>query len=89
MEGINLERKTGRIDPADPKGHKTALCLPRTPHHSAGMPGDHSGLRHPLPAPLAGAAGGSSEPPPASLGRGPEALGRLANGGGVEEPLPV
>ena len=88
-QGIDLERKTGGMDPADPTGHKTALCLPRTPRHAAGMFGDHPGVRQPLPAPLAGAAGGSSEPPPASLDRGPEALGRLAHGGGVKEPLPV
>ena len=53
------------------------------------MSGDHPGLRRPLPAPLAGKAGRSPEPAPASLGPGPEALGRLAGGGGVEEPLPV
>ena len=84
---IDMERKTGRIDPADPKGHKAPLCLPWTPRHWAGMSGDHPGLRHPIPAPAAGAAGGYPEPAPASLGPGPETLGRPA--GGVEEPLPV
>jgi hypothetical protein len=84
-----MERKTGKIDSADPEGHKNALGLPGTLHHWAGMPGDQPGLRHPLPAPRAGKTGGSPEPPPASLGPGPETLRRPAGGGGVEEPLPV
>jgi hypothetical protein len=53
------------------------------------MSGDHPGLRHPIPAPPAGAAGGSPEPAPAGLGPGPATLWQPAGGGRVEEPLPV
>ena len=52
IQGIDLERKTGGMDPADPTGHKTALCLSRTPHHAAGMSGDHPEVRHRYRLPL-------------------------------------